>query len=312
MEKSVKEERVQQLIDEYLAYLRVERGCSPRTVEAYERDLRDWAAFLGERGVSDVDAVDRALLVDYESALVERGYATSSLRRRMSAVKGMCRFALREGYASGNPAAAVSLPKAPERLPDVLSIEQVASLLDACDYPSPCGLRDRALLEVLYGCGLRASEACALDAGDLFLDEGFLRVVGKGSRERITPISGEACTCLSRYLDQARPLLRAHGRKVSPAAAAAVFLNARGGRISRQSVHRIAAEAGERVGLAGVHPHMLRHSFATHLLEGGADLRVIQEMLGHADISTTQIYTHVDRTHLQAEYAAAHPRARLR
>lgn len=300
---------IEGLISEYMAYLRVERGCSAHTIEAYARDLGAYASYLEEEGVSDVARIDRSHLAAFEAGLSAQGYAPASVKRRMSVVKGFHRYLVREGYTRRNPADAVALPKVPELLPDVLSIERTAALLDACDDSTPAGLRDRTILEVLYGCGLRASEASGLDLGNLYLDEGFLRIFGKGSKERIAPVAGVAATYLQRYCDEARPVFSARARTVRPSDAAAVFLNARGGRLTRQTIHRIVAEAGQRVGIEGLHPHTLRHSFATHLLEGGADLRVIQEILGHADISTTQIYTHIDRTHLQAEYLAAHPRA---
>ena len=169
------------------------------------------------------------------------------------------------------------------------------------------GLRDRAILEVLYGCGLRVSELVGMDRGDVFFDEGFVRVRGKGSKERIAPLGGMAAQTLARYLDEARPVLA----RRSPGDAA-MFLNARGSRISRQSVHAIVARWGRAAGIKGLHPHTLRHSFATHMLEGGADLRTIQEILGHSDIATTQIYTHVSRIHMREEYLACHPRAKRR
>lgn len=298
------------LVREYLAYLRIERGCSPLTSEAYGRDLAGYAAFLEGRGIAEPAGIDRAVLVDYEASLVEQGFAPTTVKRRVSVLKGFHRYLVREGYTPKNPADAVSLPKVPERLPDVLSIDEVGRMLDAHIDPSPTGLRDRALLEVLYGCGLRVSEAAGLDTGDVFMEEGFVRVLGKGSKERIAPIAGKAAECLSTYLAEARPPLSRKATKVKPADVSAVFLNARGGRLTRQSIHAIVAKAGTAIGREGLHPHTLRHSFATHMLEGGADLRVIQEMLGHSDISTTQIYTHIDRSHLQAEYVSAHPRAK--
>ncbi len=298
------------LVREYLAYLRIERGCSPLTSEAYGRDLAGYAAFLEGCGIAEPAGIDRAVLVDYEASLVEQGFAPTTVKRRVSVLKGFHRYLVREGYTSKNPADAVSLPKVPERLPDVLSIDEVGRMLDAHIDPSPTGLRDRALLEVLYGCGLRVSEAAGLDTGDVFMEEGFVRVLGKGSKECIAPIAGKAAECLSAYLAEARPPLSRKATKVKPADVSAVFLNARGGRLTRQSIHAIVAKAGTAIGREGLHPHTLRHSFATHMLEGGADLRVIQEMLGHSDISTTQIYTHIDRSHLQAEYVSAHPRAK--
>lgn len=295
------------VIAEYLSHLRIERGSAARTIEAYERDLADYRAFMEQRGVIYLEDVDRRAIEAFEEALVERGFAPASVKRRVCAVKGLHRFAVREGHTGKNPADAFALPKIPERLPDVLSIAQAAALLDGLACATPAEMRDRALMEVLYGCGLRVSEACGLDMGDVFVSEGFLRVTGKGGKDRVVPLLGQALAALADYLDAGRSAFAkpaGHAR-----ASAAVFLNVRGGRLSRQSVHAIVARAGRSIGCANLHPHTLRHSFATHLLEGGADLRVIQELLGHSDISTTQIYTHVDRSHLRAEYLSAHPRS---
>lgn len=294
------------LVPEYLSYLRIERGSSPKTVEAYTRDLTMYASFLTERGVHGISTATRADIVAFEAFLQGEGYAPASIRRRLSTVKGFCRFLVREGCAQADPSDTLPVPKVPDRLPDVLSVQQVGAMLDAPFPPTPAGSRNRALLEVLYGCGLRASEACALDVSHVALEEGFLLVHGKGGKERIAPVSGKALSALACYLEQARPQLRC----ATSGQSAAVFLNAHGGRISRQSVHAIVSRAGLAIGVQNLHPHTLRHSFATHMLEGGADLRVIQEILGHADISTTQIYTHVSRAHIREEYLAAHPRAR--
>lgn len=296
---------MQELFREYLDYLRVERGSSPLTVAAYAADLRDYGAFLEGRGVSGIDEVDRAAVVAYEADLFSRGYAATSIDRRISVLKGLHRFLAREGYARRNPTDTLQLPKAPERLPDVLSIAQVDGMLSQPLEDGPLPLRNRAILEVLYGCGLRVSECTGLDAADAVLDEGYLRVIGKGGKERVAPIAGAALAALADYLERGRPELARPYAKPTPA----VFLNARGGRLTRQSVHAIVAEAGRSIGVENLHPHTLRHSFATHMLEGGADLRVIQEILGHSNISTTQIYTHVNRSHLREEYLSAHPRA---
>lgn len=303
--KGAEVDAVHALMEEYLSHLRVERGSSPLTVSAYTTDLRDYAAFLEGRGVGDADDVDRACVVAYEADLVDRDYATSSVDRRVSVIKGFHRFLVREGYARRNPTDTLQLPKPPERLPDVLSASRVGAMLAACTGDGPPEMRNRAILEVLYGCGLRVSECTGLDLGDCILEEGYLRVVGKGGKERISPISGAALEALGAYLERARPALAKPYAKPT----AAVFLNARGGRLTRQSVHAIVADAGRLVGVDNLHPHTLRHSFATHMLEGGADLRVIQEILGHSDISTTQVYTHVSRTHIREEYLSAHPRA---
>lgn len=233
------------------------------------------------------------------------------MRRRISAVRGYHKFLVREGLTASNPAEAVDIPKAADVLPDVLSIEEVGRMLDAYIDERPSGLRDRAILEVLYGCGLRVSEVCGLDLDNLHLDDGFLRVFGKGSKERIVPIAGAADAALRTYLAEGRPTLARGTAVANPDARAAVFLNQRGGRLGRQSVFNLVRKAGRAINRYDLHPHTLRHSFATHMLKGGADLRVLQEILGHADMSTLQVYTHLDRTHLHEEYAHAHPRDKM-
>lgn len=292
-------------LGEYLDYLAVERGSSPNTVAAYRRDLTrylDWLA--GEKIVEPAD-VTRPDVERHLGALAEVGLSPASLERAVSAIKGFHRFMVLEGVCDEFPTADMPLPAKPSRLPDVLSREQAAALLDQSFPQTPAGLRDRAVLEVLYGCGLRASELCGLDRRAVLLDEELLRVFGKGSKERLVPILGTAAASLRAYLEEGRGALV--GRMPTPA----VFLNVHGGRLSRQSVHAICEKYGRVAGIKGLHPHTLRHSFATHLLEGGADLRAVQELLGHADISTTQLYTHLDRSHIRRVYLAAHPRAHL-
>lgn len=295
---------LQDLRREYLSHMRVERGSSPLTVEAYAADLEDYLAFLARRDVTGADQVGRGDIVAYEADLLQRGYAASSIERHVSVLKGFHRFLVREGCVPHDPAGALKLPKVPERLPDVLSVGQMDALLSQPFGDGPAALRNRAILEVLYGCGLRASECAGLDIENCLFEEGYLRIAGKGGKERVVPLAGAAWKALDGYLADARPLL-ASLRTATPA----VFLNARGGRLTRQSIHAVVADAGLAIGVKNLHPHTLRHSFATHLLEGGADLRAIQEMLGHSDISTTQVYTHVDRHHLREEYRSAHPRA---
>ena len=289
--------------DEYLGYLAVERGCSDNTIAAYGRDLARYVTWLAERGVTDPEAVTRELVEEHVGALMEVGLAPASVERAVSAIKGLHRFMVTDELCTAFPTSDLPLPAKPARLPDVISREGAARLLDQPFPQTPTGLRDRAILEVLYGCGLRASELSGLDVRAVLLDEALLRVFGKGSKERVVPLMGTALSALEAYLDRGRGALA--GARPSPA----VFLNARGGRLSRQSVHAIVEKYGRVVGLSGLHPHTLRHSFATHLLEGGADLRVVQELLGHANISTTQLYTHVDRTYVRRVYLAAHPRA---
>ncbi len=244
---------------------------------------------------------------EFAAARRDGGYADASIERALSAVKGFHAFMAREGIASAHPAATIKLPRKAERLPDYITVSEARALLEQ-DFPdTPAGARDRAVLEMLYGCGLRVSELVGLCLRDLYLDEGFLRVFGKGSKERLVPLMGSARTALDAYLDGPRAALVAHARRVE--ATPAVFLNKNGGRLSRQAVHATCARYGRLVGIEGLHPHTLRHSFATHMLAGGADLRVLQEILGHASIATTQVYTHVDRTQLREVYLAAHPRA---
>ncbi|WP_346695698.1 site-specific tyrosine recombinase [Thermophilibacter mediterraneus] len=289
---------------EYLGYLAVERGSSGNTVAAYGRDLRRYVSWLAELGVSDPEDVTRELVEAHVAELTETGLAPASVERAVSAIKGLHRFMVSDGICSAHPTSDLPLPAKPARLPDVISVEDAGRLLDQPFPRTPTGLRDRAVLEVLYGCGLRASELTGLDLRAVLLDEELLRVFGKGEKERVVPILGTAAEALGVYLERGRGALE--GRRPTQA----VFLNARGGRLTRQSVHAIVEKYGRVVGIRGLHPHTLRHSFATHLLEGGADLRAVQELLGHANVATTQLYTHVDRSHIRRVYLAAHPRAR--
>ena len=293
-------------VREYLAYMSVERGVSPLTVKAYQSDLNEYTAFLEERGIKFVDDVRREDVVDFQAELFKSLKATS-VERKLSAVKGFHRFMVRENMTQNDPTQTILLPKKPDKLPDVLSIDQVGKMLDGMDTSTPLGKRDATICEVLYGCGLRVSELVGLDTDRVFFADEFLRVTGKGNKERLVPLSGVALRKLGEYLEEVRPELQKPYAKPTPA----VFLNARGGRLSRQSVHNIVAKAGLSIGIKNLHPHTLRHSFATHLLEGGADLRAIQEMLGHSDISTTQIYTHVQSSTIKSEYLAAHPRSKM-
>ncbi len=244
---------------------------------------------------------------DFVAHRREAGAADASVNRALSAVKGLHRFLVREGISATYPTFAIRTPKAAKRLPDVISIDQACALLDQPFPATAAGARDHAVLEVLYGCGLRVSELTGLDVRDLHLEEEFLLVMGKGSKERLAPITGSALRALDAYLALgARDELMGHAcRGREPGC----LSQCTGTRLSRQSVHAICERYGRTVGIEGLHPHTLRHSFATHMLAGGADLRVLQEILGHADIATTQIYTHVDQTQLREVYLAAHPRA---
>ena len=294
-------------LEDYLVYLRVERGLSGATVEAYGRDLHDYLGFLVGSGIKTYEGIARTTITDYIADLRYREYASSSIERHVAAAKGFHRFCVREGITQVDPISSVPLPKVPAKLPETITVEQIASLLDQPFGETPAGMRDHAILEILYGCGLRVSELVGLDFASLLLSEDLLRVQGKGSKERIVPILGSARRYLEEYLQLARPHLRT--AKTGHQDPDAIFLNARGGRITRRSVCTMVEKYGRNVKLEGLHPHTLRHSFATHMLEGGADLRVLQDMLGHSDISTTQIYTHVDRSHIREEYLSTHPRA---
>jgi integrase/recombinase XerD len=302
---------------EYLAYLTVERGSSPNTVSSYGHDLDRYVADLASAGITEPADVTRADIGSHISNLHEAGLAPASVERAISAIRGFHRFMVSEQICSEHPTVDLPLPKRDERLPFVLSREQASALLDQpwprgnpdradCARVTAAGQRDRTIMEVLYGCGLRVSELTGLDQSNVLLDEEVLRVVGKGSKERIVPIMGTAAACLADYLANYRPSL------LSPRTpSGAVFLSRRGARLTRQAVYVIVERAGSVVGIEGLHPHTLRHSFATHMLEGGADLRVVQEILGHSDISTTQLYTHIDRTHVRMAYLGAHPRAKV-
>lgn len=293
-------------VEDYLGYLVAERGSSPATVRSYRGDLAIYVKFLqNERCRSAITEVTRDDIAAFVSFMHGKGWAPATLERRISVVKGLHRFLVRENLMKADPSQTIPLPKKPKALPDVLSIDQVSRMLDGLPSATAVEKRDAAILEVLYGCGLRVSELCGLDLDRIYFDEGVLRVFGKGSKERIVPFSGMAAQRMRTYLQEARPKLTCS--KAVPCSA--VFLNQRGGRLTRQSVNTIVARAGIAIGVKNLHPHTLRHSFATHLLEGGADLRAIQEMLGHSDISTTQIYTHVQTAQLRAEYLSAHPRS---
>lgn len=297
-------------ITDFLAYLAIERGSSPNTVAAYRRDLARYETTLVDRSVASPASARRDDVTEHVRRLREAGLAASSIERNVAAIKSFHRFLVREGVTSENPTAGLPLPKVPVRLPESISIEDIERLLSQPFPADPSGYRDRAILEVLYGCGLRVSELIGLDTTAFDLEMGLVRVFGKGSKERLVPVGGAADRALREYLAHGRPYLRAKKATVRPDPVA-VFLNQRGQRLSRQAVFGIVRTYGGRAGL-DLHPHTLRHSFATHMLQGGADLRALQEMLGHADISTTQVYTHVDRTHIMEEYLSTHPRARLR
>ena len=294
----------------FLDFAAVERGLSRNTLDAYRRDLDRYAEHLRSRGVHDAAAAkedDVAAFVAASTAGTAggRAYRTSSAARALAAVRTFHLFLLREGEATVNPAEGVGRPKVPRTLPRPLSVEDVDALLAAPSQEGPAGIRDRAILETLYGGGLRISELVGLDVDDVDLEEGSVRVLGKGTKERVVPLGRTACAAVRAYLTRVRPSF------ARPRTGPALFLNQRGGRLTRQGADKIVKRAATRAGLSNVTPHVLRHSFATHLLDGGADVRVVQELLGHAALATTQIYTLVTNARMREEYFTAHPRARF-
>ncbi|MGW0482196.1 site-specific tyrosine recombinase XerD [Nonomuraea sp. NPDC003214] len=297
------------VLSSYLAHLAVERGLAANTLASYRRDLRRYLEHLRARGRLRLDEVGEADVRAFLAALREGdgdhpALVASSAARAVSAVRGLHRFALREGVTAHDPADQVRPPRQLRRLPKAIAVDEVERLIAASGPDgAPLTLRNRALLEVLYGTGARISEAVGLAVDDLEDDQ--VRLRGKGGRTRIVPLGRYARAALDAYVVRARPGLLAHGRGTS-----AVFLNARGGRLTRQGAWEVLQAAAVRAGLAGISPHVLRHSFATHLLDGGADVRVVQELLGHASVTTTQVYTLVTVDKLREVYAAAHPRAR--
>jgi integrase/recombinase XerD len=302
------------LLEEFLNYLVAERGLSANSVDAYGRDLIQFTFFLGEKGKRVLD-VTSGLLRDYLSRLSEAGLAPRSVARKLSAIRMFLRYLNDAGKLDSDPGENISNPKLGRKLPEVLSFEEVKRVLDAAsgaqrsadsERATALALRDHAMLEVLYGAGLRISELIGIRLGDLYLDEGFLRVTGKGDKERVVPLGEPAVRAVRRYIDLGRAKLMNLRTKTRDA----LFLNVRGETISRMGAWKIIHSYVQAAGIKGhVTPHTFRHSFATHLLEGGADLRAVQEMLGHASITTTEIYTHVDRSYLREVYKSFHPRA---
>ena len=308
---------VARAVRSYLDHLVVERGLADNTLKSYRRDLRRYVAWLATQGVEGLDAVREETVTAFLMALREGDadhppLSAGSAARTVVAVRGFHKFAVREGISQVDPSAAVRPPAPAKRLPKALPLADIERILDAAGAPGTAlALRDRALLEVLYGTGARISEAVGLDLDDLDLGEpdvaggGTVLLRGKGSKERMVPVGSYAQEAVEAYLVRGRPELSSVGRGLP-----AVFLNARGGRLSRQSAWTVLVKAAERAGVtAEVSPHTLRHSFATHLLDGGADVRVVQELLGHASVTTTQVYTLVTVDSLREVYATAHPRA---
>ncbi len=291
----------------YLAHVEVERGLSPHTVQAYRRDLERYLSWCADHGIVALEAITENDVADFAASLPSAGLRPSSAARTVVSVRAFHRFVAREGMAPGDPAVHVRPPSVPQRLPKALAYEDVTAIIaQAGDPATPEGVRDRALLELLYGTGARISEAVGLAVDDVDLDARTLLVTGKGSKQRLLPLGGFAAEAVDAYLVRGRPAFAVRGTGTPR-----LFLNSLGRPLSRQSAYGILRAAAERAEVPGrVSPHSLRHSFATHLLQNGADVRVVQELLGHASVTTTQIYTQVSVDTLRQVYAESHPRAR--
>ncbi|MFD2168881.1 site-specific tyrosine recombinase XerD [Tumebacillus lipolyticus] len=292
------------LIERFIHYLAVERGLALNTLESYQRDLIGYVSFLERSGVTDLNQTRRANIIGFLAELQRKGRATTTISRNLASLRAFYSFLLRDSLIDVDPTANLESPKIEKRLPKVLSVKEVESLLEGPDTGTVAGGRDKAMLELLYATGIRVSELVSLNLSDVNLNMGFLKCFGKGSKERIIPLGSVALTTVSDYL------LNSRGKLLRDQAEESLFLNHHGQRLSRQGFWKIIKKYAQSAQIEKeITPHTLRHSFATHLLENGADLRAVQEMLGHADISTTQIYTHLTKSRLKEVYAKAHPRA---
>jgi integrase/recombinase XerD len=290
--------------DLFLDHLKVERNLSPHTIDGYSRDLSRFCRFLGERRVAGPAGVTTAALVDYLLELADDGLSSRSRARALVAIRGLFRFLVGERYLAGDPTEPLDSPRTTRKLPDVIPVEDIDRLLAAPDPATPRGIRDGAMIATLYATGLRVSELVSLEIGEVNLEAGYVRVTGKGQKQRLVPLGEIARRAIADYLEAARPAL------LRDPAAQGLFLTARGRTMTRQGFWKLLRRYAVGAGVRGpISPHKLRHSFATHLLERGADLRSVQAMLGHADIGTTEIYTHVSRARLLELYRAHHPRA---
>jgi len=292
-------------INAYGRYLRIERGLSDNTIVSYQRDLRKYSRFLEKNAIHAFGDVTKPDVLLYLQFLNEEKLATASIGRMITSLRRFHQYLKQEGLIENDPMVTIQLPKKQQKLPKVLSIDEVERLLAAPDVKTVLGLRDRAILELLYATGLRVSELIHITMSEIHLDIGFIQTIGKGDKERIVPLGEEAAFWISEYLSDSRPAL-AHGRKET----AFLFLNFHGNGFTRQGIWKNLKQTVRDAGIRkNVSPHMLRHSFATHILENGADLRIVQELLGHADISTTQIYTHITTERMAEIYQKYHPRA---
>ncbi|HEX7056078.1 MAG TPA: site-specific tyrosine recombinase XerD [Bacilli bacterium] len=291
----------------FVHFLAVERGLAANTIASYERDLTQFIGYLRQQGVESFAGMEKAHILQYLLQLRAQGRSTATVTRALVSIRALCQFLVREQLIAHDPSQHMETPKPEKRLPKVLSVAEVERLLAAPQDSDPYGMRDRTMLELLYATGLRVSELVSLNTGDLNLGMGFVRCFGKGAKERIIPLGRIAASCLERYINGIRPKLLKR-----EAAEEALFLNHLGSRMTRQGFWQLIKKYAKAAGITKeITPHTLRHSFATHLLENGADLRAVQEMLGHADISTTQIYTHVTTARMKEVYNRTHPRAKM-
>ncbi|MGX7446872.1 site-specific tyrosine recombinase XerD [Dolosigranulum pigrum] len=296
----------QEALAEYIIYLKIERGLSANTVNSYKRDIEKYLTFLTEKKITQLDEVSRFEILDFLQTLRQSGAADNSIIRMVSSLRKFHQYLKRESIVSDDPMQLIDTPKKASTLPKAISPQAVEQLLEAPDTTTPLGVRDRTILELMYATGLRISELVNLKLSDMHLTMGFIQTMGKGEKERIIPLGEIASQWLDHYLDGARVYLQDQSAETSEY----VFLNSRGKGLSRQGVWKKVKQLALEAGIdQNVTPHTLRHSFATHLLENGADLRMVQELLGHADISTTQIYTHITKTRLKQVYSDYHPRA---
>lgn len=290
--------------NEYLKFIQIEKGLSSNTIGAYRRDLDKYVAYLNEHKIDHIDFVDRQTIQQCLGYLHDQGASAKSLARFISTVRSFHQFALREKYAAKDPTVLIETPKYERRLPDVLEVDEIVALLETPDIIKNNGYRDRTMLELLYATGMRVSELIQLEVENVNLIMGFVRVFGKGNKERIVPLGDTVIDFLTKYIETVRPQL------LKKTTTDALFLNLHGKPLSRQGIWKMIKQTGIKANInKTLTPHTLRHSFATHLLENGADLRAVQEMLGHSDISTTQLYTHVSKSQIRKMYNAFHPRA---
>ena len=289
---------------DYLTMLRVERNLSPRTLEAYQRDLKHYLSFIVDKDIISLSNISQMHIREYIRSLNEKGLAASSIARIFSSIRSYHKFLSAENYVNENPTLILTSPKAPKKLPYVLMEEEISAIINAVVETFQYAKRDKAIIEMLYSCGLRVSELCALSLNNLYLNDDMIRIMGKGSKERLLPVGGRAKNFLNDYLIHCRPGIQ------KDKGSSSVFLSRNGNPLTRAMINNILRKWSQVAGISkSVSPHTLRHSFATHLLEGGADLRFVQALLGHSDISTTQIYTHLDKHHLKEVYQTHHPRS---